>query len=224
MEGAVSLSRDSATRMVASTLGVLVGLAGIEHGILEMLQGNVRPNGLIIEAIGADQKIWEYASEPAFSLIPNMLASGILSTIFGLLLVVWSIGYIDRKYGAWILLLLSIILWLVGGGFAPIIFSVFAFAVATRIGKPLSWWRKILPESVRGFLARLWPWSDIAFVLVFLFGVEIAIFGYPLLYFLDADTTYNVQFTSAYLMLALMLLAIVTAFAYDIEAQEQLSH
>ena len=139
MEGVVTSERVTATRVVASTLGVLVGLAGIEHGILEVLQGNVRPDGLMIEAIGPDQIIWEHASEPALTVVPNMLASGILSIIFGLLLIIWSIGFVDRKYGAWVLLLLSFILWLVGGGFAPIFFSLFAFATATRIGKPLTW-------------------------------------------------------------------------------------
>jgi hypothetical protein len=33
---------------MASTFGVLAGLAGIEHGIGETLQGNVAPDGMMI--------------------------------------------------------------------------------------------------------------------------------------------------------------------------------
>lgn len=224
MEGTIATSNISATRVVASTLGVLVGLAGIEHGILEVLQGNVRPDGIMIEAIGPAQRLWEYASEPALTIIPNMLVTGILAIVFGLLVIIWSVAFIHTKYGAAVLLLLSIILWLVGGGFAPIFFTIFAAATATRIGKPLSWWRKALPVSVRGVLARIWPWSILAFVLVFLMGVEIAIFGYPLLWFFDADTTYAIQWNSAFIMLGLMVLSIVTGFAFDIQRQDEPNH
>jgi hypothetical protein len=224
MEGERASTSVSATRVVASTLGVLVGLAGIEHGIFEVLQGDVRPDGIMIEAIGPAQRFWEYAAEPALTIIPSLLVSGILAIVFGVLVVVWSVAFIQTKYGPVVLLILSIILWLVGGGFAPIFFTIFAVATATRIGKPLTWWRKVLPVKVRGVLAKIWPWSTVLFVLVFLIGVEIAIFGYPLLWFFEADTTYAIQWNSAYLMLALMLLSIATGFAHDIQRQGKLTH
>jgi hypothetical protein len=63
-------SLNSATRAVASTLGVLVGLAGIEHGFFELLQGNVTPSGIIIDAIGPSQRFWEYGTERALTVIP----------------------------------------------------------------------------------------------------------------------------------------------------------
>lgn len=43
--GVYFLKNIGATKAVASTFGVLVGLAGIEHGFFEMLQGNVTPSG-----------------------------------------------------------------------------------------------------------------------------------------------------------------------------------
>jgi hypothetical protein len=43
---AVPGSGDHATRVVVAVLGALVGLAGIEHGVGEVLQGPVRPAGL----------------------------------------------------------------------------------------------------------------------------------------------------------------------------------
>ena len=41
--------RISATRAMASTVGVLTGLLGIEHGYFETLQGNVAPSSIILE-------------------------------------------------------------------------------------------------------------------------------------------------------------------------------
>jgi hypothetical protein len=217
VKGIKSFQNISAIRAVASTLGVLVGLAGIEHGFFEMLQGNVKPVGILIDAIGPSQRFWEYATEPALTIIPNMLFSGILATIVGLSVTLWAGYYIDRKYGAQVLMLLSIMLWLVGGGFAPIFMAMFASVAATRINKPLNWWRAHLPAFIRGFLAKLWPWSILSFVVVFVIGVEIAIFGYPLLWFYSADVTYGIQYSLAYIMVVFWPLSILTAIAYEIQ-------
>jgi hypothetical protein len=213
------LKNISAIRAVASTFGVLVGLAGIQHGIFEILQGNVKPDGLLIDAIGPAQRFWEYSSETALTIIPNMLLSGILAVIFGLTVTIWAVYYVDKKYGARVLMLLSIILWLVGGGFAPVLMAVFAFLAASRIDRPLNWWRTNLPDFLRGFLAKLWPWSIIIYVLSFLIGVEIAIFGYPLLWFFSADVTYSIQWVLAYIMVAFWPISILTAIAHDIQRQ-----
>ena len=64
-------------------------------------------------------------------------------------------------------------------GFVPIFIAIFAVVTATSINMCLDWWRAHLLVSVRGALAKLWPLSVILFVVVFLIGVEIAIFGYP---------------------------------------------
>ena len=68
------MSNNVATRAVASTLGVLVGLAGVEHGIFEMFQGNVAPSDFMIEAIGPVQRFWEFGTERALTVVPNFLA------------------------------------------------------------------------------------------------------------------------------------------------------
>lgn len=216
-----TLGGNNATRVVATTIGVLVGLAGIEHGILELLQGHVRPAGTMIDAIGPDQRLWEYAAETAFTIVPSFLLTGILAIFVGLLVTIWSLAYLDRKHGPLVLLLLCTALFLVGGGFAPPIFmGVLAVATATRIDKPLRFWRAALPEVVRGFLARLWPWPLVFSVLTFVVAVEIAIFGYPLLWLFPPDTTYAAQFTIALVSLGLMLFSILVAFAYDIGEQD----
>jgi phosphoglycerol transferase MdoB-like AlkP superfamily enzyme len=118
-------------------------------------------------------------------------------------------------------MLLSTILWLVGGGFAPIFISILASATATRINKPLDWLRQHLSPTVRDSLAKLWHWPVIGFVLLFLVSVEIAVFGYPLLWLLSAEVSYTIQTTLALISLGLMPVAMVTAFAHDLKPSSE---
>ena len=217
MKGIKTFQNISAIRAVASTFGVLVGLAGIEHGIFEILQGNVKPDGLLIDAIGPSQRFWEHSSETALTIIPNMILSGVLAIIFGVAVTIWAAFYVDKKYGARVLMILSIILWLVGGGFAPVLMAIFAFIAASRIDRPLNWWRAHLRGFPRDLLARLWPLSILVFVVVFVAGVEIAIFGYPLLWFYSAEVTYRIQWASAYIMVIFWPLTTLTAIAHDVQ-------
>jgi MFS family permease len=217
MKGVKTFQNISAIRAVASTFGVLVGLAGIEHGIFEILQGNVKPDGLLIEAIGSSQRFWEHSSETALTIIPNMILSGVLAMIFGVAVTTWAAYHVDKKHGARVLMILSIILWLVGGGFAPVLMAIFAFIAASRIDRPLNWWRAHLRGFPRDLLARLWPLSILVFVVVFVAGVEIAIFGYPLLWFYNAEVTYRIQWALAYIMVIFWPLTILTAIAHDIQ-------
>jgi hypothetical protein len=208
-----------ATRVVTSTLGVFVGLAGIDHGIFEILQGNLATNSVMIAAIGSAQRFWQYGDEPALTIIPNFLATGILAVIFGILLTIWSIKFIGKKYGAEILFLLGVTLFLFGGGFAPIFMTLIASMTATRINMPLKFWRAALPSFIRSFLGKIWLGTLIAFTLIFIVSVSIAIFGWPLTSFYDADTTLNILNLLSYIMLGFMLLSPLTGFAHDIQAQ-----
>jgi hypothetical protein len=64
-------------RIIAGTMGVMLGLAGLDHGIFEILQGNMPTGGLLIQAIGDAQQIWFHSREEAFTLIPNFLLTGL---------------------------------------------------------------------------------------------------------------------------------------------------
>lgn len=209
----------SATRIVASTLGAIVGLAGIEHGIFEILQGNTTTNGLVIDAIGSGQKLWPGATKPAFTIIPSFFVSGILAVIVGgTLVTIWAVVFIERKHGGAVLLFLSVLLFLVGGGSPPLFLGVIASLVTTRIHKPLTWWRAHLSVDARNFLTKLWPWSILVFVLMFWFSVAIAITGWPLVIF-DASGTnaYFILSLLGYVSDVIMLLVVVAGFAYDIQ-------
>jgi hypothetical protein len=208
-----------ATRVVASILGALVGLAGIDHGIFEILQGHIAPSSLLIAAIGPAQRFWSYGEETALTIIPSFLLSGILAVILGILVIVWAIGFIDRKHGAGILMLLSIALFLVGGGFAPIFMAVIASLTATRINKPLKFWRKVLPGGVRAFLGKIWLVVLVAFLLIFVFSVVTAIFGWPLTVFFDDETAFEHLNSISLVIVGMMLLSSLTGVAHDIQEQ-----
>jgi hypothetical protein len=210
-----------ATRVVASTLGTVVGLAGIDHGIFEILQGNVVPDSLIIEAIGPAQRFWEHGVEPALTIIPSFLASGILSVVLGIVVTVWAVAFIHGRYGAWVFLALALALFLVGGGFAPIFTTVLATLTATQIDKPLTWWRRLLPKSVLPVLGRAWLVVLVAFAVLFAISVEIAIFGWPLTAFYNADATLSILNAVAYIMLGFMILSPLTGLAHDIHTQAE---
>jgi hypothetical protein len=71
------------------------------------------------------------AGEPAMTLIPNLLVTGILTIIVGVLLAVWAAKFISRKHGSLVLILLTIVLLLVGGGLMPALFGIAAGVIAT---------------------------------------------------------------------------------------------
>ena len=121
------------TRIASSALGVFGGLGGASHGPGEMLQGNVAPNSLVIEAW---PELTALQGEPAMTIIPSFLVSGILTVIVGVLVAVWAAKFIQRKNGGLVLILLSIIMLLVGGGLFPPVFGVAAGLIGTRI-KPV---------------------------------------------------------------------------------------
>ncbi|NIS82910.1 MAG: hypothetical protein GTO14_22525 [Anaerolineales bacterium] len=61
------------------------------------------------------EEIW-HACEPAMTVIPNFLVTGILAVSLGLVTVVWAAAFVQRQWGGAILALLSFRLLLFGGG------------------------------------------------------------------------------------------------------------
>jgi len=195
-----------ATRVVASLFGILAGFGGPEHGYFEILQGNVRPDSLIIAAMGPPcdpEKVWNLC-EPAMTVIPSFLVTGILATVIGLITMIWAAAFVQRKNGGIVLMLLSIALLLVGGGLFPPVIGIIAGVVATKINAPLT--RR--PGSVLRFFAELWPWPPVAFF-VWVFGQFVV--GYFFNEFLQKSGS-----LSPLLIVGLLLLSIFTGFAYDV--------
>jgi hypothetical protein len=203
------------TRLVVSTFGALAGIAGIEHGIGELLQGSQAPNGLVIESWPDSEFFRILAGEPAMTILPNLAVAGVLTILVSLIFLVWAILFVQRKNGGLIMILWSILLLLVGGGFGPPLLGILLGSTATQINSPLIWWRTHLPAGARRFLARVWLWSYGACLLAWL-----ALFpGLSLLaYFFGVDDETLVRFTisSAF---GSLLLTIFTGFVRDVERQ-----
>jgi len=211
-----------ATKTIVSTIGVLLGIAGLNHGFFEILQGNTPTNGLIIQAIGDAQQMWFYGTEEAFSIVSNFLATGILAVLVSLTIIVWSIGFIHTKHGASIFGLLFIALFLVGGGIAAqVVFAPVTWATATRINKPLTWWRRVLPKGIQGMLARVWPVTLAIGLLSLLIGLFIAVTGYVPG---ENDPERILSICWSFVFgggWGMFLLTFVAGFAHDIQEQQQ---
>jgi hypothetical protein len=204
----------SATRVVASLFGVFAGLAGIEHGYFEILQGNVKPDSIVTSSMGPPcqaDKVWN-ACEPAMTVIPNLFVTGILAIIVGLIVLIWAAAFVQRKNGGAALILLSIALLLVGGGIFPPLIGIIGGAVGTRINKPLTWWRAHLSGKPLRLLAKVWPWSLVAFS-TWLVGQWII--GYFFNEFLMKNALLIPLF-----IIGLLLLTPLTAFAHDIHNRD----
>lgn len=205
----------SALRTTASVFGVYAGLLGMEHGFFETLQGNVAPKGIKILAVGPPGLPFPFGHEPAMTLIPNFLVTGVFAMVFGLLIIIWAARFVQKKHGGAVLFLLSIILFLVGGGFGPMTLLITASIAAAKIDKPLTWWRSYLSPRSRLLLAEIWPWFfagallyvPVEFTIGYIFGVK-------------NDPKLNLPLS--YPLVGLFLLTLIAGFAHEIQRQDQL--
>ena len=193
-----------ATRVIVSTLGVALAASGMVHGYLEVVHGNTSTGGLLLGSVGA------------FTVIPNYLITGVTALLVSLAIVIWTIGFIDRPRGPHVFILLSVLLLLVGGGVAQVVFFMLAWALSTRIGKPLSWWRRSLPDGFRESLARAWIWLFTACMALFAVAVEIWLVKWvPGV----SSPTEKVHICWVFLVagLGVLLVDVVAGFAHDLE-------
>jgi hypothetical protein len=201
---------NTSTRIYVVIFGILVGIGGILHGIYEIFQGNKPTEGLVLPSIGA------------ITLIPNYLFTGIFAIIMGLFVIVWTVGFIHKKNGPSIFLLLSIILFFVGGGVAQVVAIIIAWAVSTRIHSPLSWWEKILPRPIRSLLAQLWLPMLILGLMLFLGGVGIWLFVLPPGEIREVTATHYLLWSLLILGILILLADIILGFARDIERRSNI--
>jgi hydroxyacylglutathione hydrolase len=205
----------SAMGVSVAILGVICGLSGFEHGFFELLQGNVAAKGQNIYAIGEANRFWSHGTEPAFTIVPNFLITGILAMTVSLLLIFCATWFVQRnRYGGPILMLLSIVQYLVGGGIpAPFLALVMGVA-AIWINRPLTWRWAILPAGARRVLAAPWLWLVIALSLVFCTTIVGAIFG-VLPGVTDPNKVTNLLLELLYAMEGLLPLMVISILAHD---------
>ena len=211
----------NATRAIATTIGVFFGLfSGMNHGLFEILQGNTPTDGLFIHAIGKAQRFWPLGTEDAFTLLPNFMLTGIVSMLVGLAIIVWSLWFLPGKHGRAVFLGLFILSFLVGGGIGQVAFFIPAWAFATRMDKPLTWWRKVLPRSTWLFLSRFWILTLVLATLAILIGLEMAIFGFfPGLTDPEAIQNTALQFVLASAIL--YVISFIAGFGHELRRMER---
>ena len=195
-----------ATRIVAATFGFLAGIAGLEHGLFEILQGNIHPATFMFPSMGAPcnaAQIW-HACETAMNILPNLLVAGILTVVLSLVVMLWSLVFVQRKHGGSLLILLSIVLLLAGGGFFPPLIGIAGGLAGTRINIPL---RARPASNLSRFATKLWPWPLVIFVAWLL--------GQYLVGYFANDFLKSIMGFSLALIVILLPLSIYIGYGYD---------
>lgn len=217
MEGKNALSNISAARIMASIFGVLAGLGGLTHGIGEMLQGNITPSGVFIDSWTQGPIATHMGGDPGMTIVPNLLITGVLAIVVSLVTIAWAVAFVQRKHGGAVLILLSIAMILVGGGFGSPIVGILAGIAGTSINKPLTWWRNHLSVKAQRFLAQLWPW---VFGVSFINGVFLFVGSIILVYSFGWGNA-DVYLNSFFFAVVSLLLAIITGIGYDLQSRER---
>jgi len=196
------------TLTVITVFGILSGLAGMEHGVGEILQGGASP-GIVFASWPGSTFFQSVAGEPAMSLIPNLWVSGIVSIILSLAFIGWALL---GKRRWWAALLLSVLLLLTGGGFGPPLLGSIIAMTALRLNAPLKISGERHVPLLRKLSAAAWPWLfglAIAAWLVLMPGVML----FDLL--IGVKTPERVVPYLVLLAFTLLLLAIATSHAHD---------
>ncbi len=211
MFGQIRFTQISAARLIASIFGVLAGIGGIMHGPGEILQGNVVPSGIVFNSWTVEPIATNVGGEPAMSLIPNLLISGILTILMSSAVLVWAAIFVEKKHGGIILILLSLLMLLVGGGFAPPLIGIIAGVAGLGINAQAPSWYKHLPSKLRNLLAAAWPW----FFGVCIINGAILIVGALIFGYIIGLNIPEVWVFCFLLSIPLLSLTILTGVAYD---------
>jgi hypothetical protein len=217
MTGKDTSTNLSAMRIVASTFGVFAGIGGLTHGIGEILQGNVRPSGLMIASWTHGPIAVHMGGDPAITIVPNVLATGVLATAVSLATVAWAAAFVQRRHGGAVLILLSVAMLLLGGGVGPPVIGILAGIAGTLIHARLTWWRSHLTGKAGRFLARLWPW---VFGVAFVNGLFLFVGAIVLVYAFGWGNE-DLYLNSFFVAVVFVLLAILTGIAHDLPLREQ---
>ena len=103
--------------------GIFAGIGGASHGPGEILQDDIAPEGIIIQAW---PELTVLVGEPAMTIIPSLLVTGLLAIVSGLLVTIWAAAQVQRENGGVILILLSAVMLFFGGGLFPPVIGIIA--------------------------------------------------------------------------------------------------
>jgi hypothetical protein len=158
----------SAMRVTTATFGAIAAIAGLEHGIGEVLQGNIAPAGLLIQSWPDAQFFRILGGEPAMTFAPSLRLAGVFTIALSVLFLLCATRFAGRKGCGLTLMLLSVLWLFAGGGFGPPLVGLIVGATAARAeARRVESW----PERAgiaRRTLAALWPWLLVAGVAAWL--------------------------------------------------------
>ena len=95
------------------------------------------------------------------------------------------------------------------------VFFVPAWAFATRIDKPLTWWKRVLARAWWPFLSRLSVILLVLSTISILVGLEIAIFGY-VPWTAVPDSVQNTGLAFVFASAVLNIMAFIAGFGHDL--------
>jgi hypothetical protein len=150
----------SPVSMLASALGLTGALTGLAYGAFQILQGPALPQELLINSMGAPcvpAESWN-ACGPAITILPSFMLSGILTMAVSLGMLAWSLFFIERSGAGRVLMVLSGLLLLFGGGLITPIVAFVGGLLADRQHSVLPWSQARLTNRGGRVLAAMWPW------------------------------------------------------------------
>lgn len=145
--------------ILAAVCGGLAGVGGTVHGVGEVVQGSRSTGGIVFNSWADGRIARNLGGEPAMSLIPDLLLTGILTIVTSLAVLAWSATSLQRSHASGGLCLLSTVMLLVGGGFGPPVIGLLAAGAAAAAARTPGrrWTGRLTRRPVRE-LAALWPY------------------------------------------------------------------
>jgi hypothetical protein len=210
--GATNSSTISGTRFLVVAFAALCGATGVMAGCFEISQGNVETDGFVITTIDSENILAGELTYFAVTVIPNMLLTGIASIIVSTMVVVWAIWFVHGTHGPLVLLGLLVAQTLVGGGWI-LDMAVITVILATRIGKPLSWWRRHMTGRTRVRLDRLLYPSLACYAIICICLIALTVM------LVDDPSLWGSLNLLATIMFVPMVLMILGALAHDVGRQ-----
>ena len=186
-------------------------------GSFEIGQGNAEIEGFVITTIDPDHALAGELTYFAVTVIPDMVLTGIAAIVVSTFVLTWAALFVQRKHGPLVLLGFFIAQTLVGGGWI-LGMAIITVILATRIGKPLSWWRPRLTARARMVLDRLLLPSLVCYAIIsaVLIAMTVLIVSHP--------SWWEPLNFLATVMFAPMILMILGALAHDLRERPSADH
>ena len=151
------------------------------------------------------------------TLIPNFLISGILTILVSIGIIIRVIFFLNTRMSGLILVLLSGLLLIVGGGFGPPLIGFIIGFAGMKINSDFSMLRTLRTTGMVKFIARIWKFSTPFGIFCYLFLIP----GSVILW--GAFGFYSPVLLTVAIVLAFLMIfvSIISAYVYDAIRQKE---